>query len=33
MRRAKAQGGSRVSVFDDELDAHARSLADVSLRD
>ena len=33
MRRAKAQGGSRVSVFDDELDAHARTLADMSLRD
>jgi diguanylate cyclase (GGDEF)-like protein len=26
MRRAKDQGGSRVSIFDDELEAHARTL-------
>jgi diguanylate cyclase (GGDEF)-like protein len=33
MRRAKSLGGSRVSVFDDELDAHASGLAGASVRD
>lgn len=31
MRRAKSQGGARVSLFDDELEAHARTLRGLSL--